>query len=175
MAIRRHRPTGFSLLELLIAVTILSIIMGIVYTGFISVADSETLAREEAETLRFRQFLWRHFTIALRSVYIDGSCQEPAFALVSTDEEGAFGPADSLYFCSNEPMGGVRALPGSLKEVVYEIGGGDEESEASLDTLFSEGMLAQNLTIRETPLVLSDPESFDDGSGMDDGGDFFSD
>ena len=46
---------GFTLLELLISMCVLSVILGIVYSAFQSVADTSELARARAERLRLKQ------------------------------------------------------------------------------------------------------------------------
>ncbi|MBN2310637.1 MAG: prepilin-type N-terminal cleavage/methylation domain-containing protein, partial [Candidatus Hydrogenedentes bacterium] len=65
------RQGGFTLLEILVAVFILAVIVGIVYATFATVANTVTAARVSAEELRLRQFLLRSFETNLGSVYAD--------------------------------------------------------------------------------------------------------
>ena len=171
---REQRNNGFTLLELLIAVSILAIIIGMVYMGFIAVTDTAASARDNAEKLRFRQFLTTHLRSHLEAVYIDGMRQQPELAFTSFNEDGEFGPADSLTFCANVPMGGSHALPGMLKTISYEVmeGGGGEEMGAVLD-YFGEAPSA-TLLIRETPLVLSDPGEVTDTEEQQTAEEFYS-
>lgn len=143
---------GFTLMELLISICILSMIVGIVYTGLSTVSDTSDAVRARAERMRLRQFVARQFRSALSTLYIDTACQQPELALVGTDEQGTYGAADTLLFCSNGPMGGTMALPGMMKTVSYSVVDGGGEALGS-DLLAD----ASVLLIEETPLVLAEP------------------
>ncbi len=71
MRASRVQRAGFTLIELMIAVSILVIITGIVYSSFTSVADSTEEARVAAEQMRLRQFLTRQLTTNLSQAYAD--------------------------------------------------------------------------------------------------------
>ncbi len=177
----RGRQGGFSLMELLIAVCVLAMITGIVYSGMISVTDTAAIARGRAERLRLKQFVARQFRSAISTVYIDSARQQPELAFAGYAEQGPFGPAASLQFCSAEPMGGSHGLPGMRKTISYSVGeGGDEAAEALLWGS-DEPVEQMTLSIMETPLVLSEPGSGEEegtrqsaeeffGSFFDDGG-----
>ena len=114
-------PAGFTMLELLIAVLVLSILVTIVYLCFASVLDTAEAARANAEVLRFRQFLWRSFTTNLASIYADPGCVSAEYQFLGANEDGYLGPADTLRFCTVLPMAGPKSLPGVLRVVEYAI------------------------------------------------------
>lgn len=151
---------GFTLLELLVAITILCIVVAIVYEAFVSVTDASALARENAEQLRFQQFLWRTISTDLTSIYSDPGCEQPEYQLLGTDQDGAYGPADSLRFCTALEMSGPSALPGILKVVTYELSneytaeGGPGLGRFTIDENPAEERTEQQLVIREEPLTL---------------------
>ena len=160
---------------MLVAVTILTILTTIVYVSFQSVTDTAEMARDEAHKLRFRQFLWRNFTTNLNSVHVDPACMRPEYQFLGEDEEGAYGAADTLRFCTSLTMGGPKAVPGVLKVVTYELVDEYEtEGEGGMGELaIDEGPEdAQEyfLVIREEALVLKgdDLTSDEDFSEVDD-------
>lgn len=161
-AARRH---GFTIIELLVAVTVLSVVVGIVYESFSSVLDSTEMAREESEKIRFKQVLWRHLTENLGSIYSDAACISPEYELLGTDKEGAFGPADTLRFCTSLLMPGSTALPGVLKVVTYDLTNEystDEDGtlgQVAIDQKPGEENQEWMLVITEEPLVLESAES----------------
>ena len=171
---RTARPRGFTLIELLVAIVVLTAMTGIVYASFRSVADTTAMARKSAEELRFRQFLWRNFHTNLNSLYIDPACVSPEYQFLGTDEQGAFGPADALRFCTALPMDGPDSLPGVLKVVTYQVVDQYEaaEGEVALGSVAEEtpegesgGML---LEIVEEPLVLEGEDfAAEDFEGLD--------
>jgi len=155
-----RRKAGFTLLELLVAITVLCIVVAIVYEGFVSVTDASAMARENAEQLRFQQFLWRTISTDLTSIYSDPGCEQPEYQLLGTDQNGAFGPADSLRFCTALEMSGPAALPGVLKVVTYELSdeytaeGGPGLGRFTIDENPGEERAELQLIIREEPLTL---------------------
>jgi len=152
--------SGFTLIELLVAITVLCIVVAIVYEGFVSVTDASAMARENAEQLRFQQFLWRTISTDLTSIYSDPGCEQPEYQLLGTDQDGAFGPADSLRFCTALEMSGPASLPGILKVVTYELSdeytaeGGPGLGRFTIDENPGEERAELQLTIREEPLTL---------------------
>lgn len=160
---RGGAAAGFTIIELLISMCVLAVILGIVYAGFQSVADTSDLARARAERLRLKQFTERHFRNALSALYIDSARMQPELAFVGYTDEGAFGPADSLQFCSSEPMGGARGLPGMRKTVSYGV---EESGDEGADALLWGGDQEtehMSLIVQETPLVLAEPGDMEDG------------
>jgi len=112
---------GFTLLELLIAILILAVIVGIIYGSFSSVTNTMDMARGAAERLRFRQIVWRNFSGNLQGVYVDAACLQPEYQFLGENGDGAFGPADTLRFSASLPMPGARSLPGVSKVVTYAL------------------------------------------------------
>jgi len=143
------------MIELLVAITILTIVVAIVYESFASVARSSGLAREAAAELRFRQFLWRNFTWNLTAVYSDAGCEIPEFQFVGTDEDGPYGPADTLRFCTSHSLPGTKSLPGVRKVVAYELTDPSQaDSGFAIDAELEEERLELVLVITETPLEI---------------------
>lgn len=164
----RQSLRGFTLLELMLGIVILSVMAGIVYGSFSNVVNSAELARDAAAELRFRQFISRSFSINLASVYVDQAGEESAYRLVGTNETGPFGPADTLEFATMLEMPGATSLPGVIKRVRYALVEPDDslEEEESVDAFaIDERMSLGNevmLEIYEEPLVLeSDSFGFD--------------
>jgi prepilin-type N-terminal cleavage/methylation domain-containing protein len=115
------RPRGFTLLELLVAITVLTIIVGIVFATFASVTDTMAIARDNADRMSYRMALRRNLTENLGAVYADAAGTREEFQLAGTDESGSYGPADTLRFCTSLPMPGAYALPGVMKVVDYRL------------------------------------------------------
>lgn len=155
---RRYAQRGFTLMELLISIAILSAITLIVYSSFVSVTDTMTLARDNADLLRFRQYLMRSFTENMNGIYFDASASQPGYALVGEDGSGPFGDGDSVEFCTALPMPGGKSLPGIRKRVRYELvdpaydeGG---TGELAIDDTGEDEPDGMELLITEEPLVL---------------------
>lgn len=150
---------GFTLLELLISITILSIIVGMVYVSFSSVVRASDVAREVAERTRLRQFLAQSFSSSLPAAHADAALTVQGYQLLGEDEAGPMGSADRLSFCSSTPLLGAFSLPGVLKQVRYEIVDENAEEEGSLTGVQMEGprwMDAPSLVLEytETPLTV---------------------
>jgi prepilin-type N-terminal cleavage/methylation domain-containing protein len=115
------KARGFTLLELLVSTTVLTVIVGIVYATFASVTDTMAIARDNAERMGWQMSLRRNLTENLCSVYADAAGMREEFQLAGTDESGQYGPADTLRFCTSLPMPGAYALPGVMKAVQYRV------------------------------------------------------
>lgn len=153
---------GFTLMELLVAITILALATALVFESFVSVTSTTDLARAEAARLRERQFIWRNFAENMNAIYSDSACALPEFALLGEDGAGPVGPGDSITFCTSLPMPGAGALPGELRGVSYEVVG-PEGVEAPTPTAAFSGDVAANA---EPPayLVISEFPVFHDQS-----------
>lgn len=166
---------GFTMLELLVAVTILAMVCAIVFASFISVTDTAALAREAGAELRFQQYIYGSFSQNMSSIYTDQSCLQPNYALIGEDEGGPFGPADSITFCTSLPMPGAMALPGILRKVSYELVPESETAEGLMDVLTIDTALQAPtgrmlLQVSEMPLVPQEDEeniSLDDALSSD--------
>ncbi len=161
---------GFTILEILVAVTLLVIIMSIVYVTFSTVVQSTEDTRAASYEMRMRQFLTRSFMGNLAQAS-EGWSPGAAFraAGVSPEAGGEGGPvvgrgkmrywldgtSTSLTFVSTAPISGSTGLPGSAKLVTYELGSEASEEEAG-DILTNFGEEPQaTLEVTETPLALS--------------------
>lgn len=158
--------SGFTLLELLIAVTVLVTIVGLVYGSFSSVTMTMDLARIDAERLRFRQILWRSFSHNLQSVYADAACLQQEYAFVGENKDGGFGPADSIRFVSALPMPGAAALPGIYRVVSYTVTNQAETDSVMVASLPLENENSSILLIREEPFQLESGGFFHDAQGV---------
>lgn len=183
-AIRPHG--GFTLIEIMVAMTILTIIIAIVYGAFSSVVYSIEDAQLESERVRARQFLTRSLTAnlsqategwspgaAFRTAAESAANEETRqeidqgitrYQFLGTSEAGSTGPADSMSFTTTAPLLG-QALPGQVKICTYELHEtASEESDRSLDD-----PPEMVLTITETPVVTTGAGllgSFSDALGM---------
>lgn len=163
------RHDGFTLIEVLVSITIFVLIAAAVYASFSSVTVATDDARIGAEEMRLRQFLSRNLLNNLATVvdaYIAGppnaqdmmqdmqAAMNPELAFVGVSERGSDGARDTLEFASSSPLLGGISPPGSLKRVRYEV---TEDSESNLLTAEEERRAEEagtqlRLTVRETRL-----------------------
>lgn len=159
----QHQPApsrGFTLVELLVALTILVAIAATVYESFVSVVDTAELARENANKVRYEQYLRRHLLQHLSCVYADSGAEVSEYQFLGEDKDGAFGGADILSFCTSLPMDAPTALPGILKVVTYELDKAEKDVEEGAGGSLEDKDAppeAQDLVLRitEEPLVLT--------------------
>jgi prepilin-type N-terminal cleavage/methylation domain-containing protein len=128
------KNAGLTLLELLVAMAVLSVVTIMVYVSLSSVIDGVEAAREETSISRVRNFLsWnlqRNFAGAyIHPVY----ASEGLFYFRGDDEGSAQDPKDRLEFFSTTMVVGGGALPGELKRIVIELV--DEEDDTDLFTV----------------------------------------
>ncbi len=146
---------GFTLLELLIAISVLVIIVGLVYASFYSVTSTMALARDSADRLRFQQIVWRNLSSNLQGVYADAGAIQPEYQFLGESGDGPFGPADSLRFATSLPLPGARSLPGLSKVVTYELVDYTDVSDTVAAAIpYDESRPGNILMIREEPLQL---------------------
>lgn len=178
-----HAHGGFTLIELMVAVTILSVVIAIVYASFSSVADATEAARQAAARLRMEQRLARSFVHNLTQAqegWLPGAAfreaslgvedvgeAEPApgesrYWFEGRDQEGPNNvPADSFSFATTTRIARNLALPGFLKQVTYQVVEQDSESTepgfvGALPTLEDTTLL---LVVTEIPIV-GHPDDF---------------
>ena len=142
---------GFTLLEILVALTILAIVVAVIYASFATVADTITVSRTSMEEIRLRQFLARSLTVNFTGAYADPEFQDARFIFQGIDGEDQDGPADAISFCSTAQLVGGMALPGDLKVVRYEVIG-EESSDLTLDADVLEEEPGRMLQVTETPI-----------------------
>jgi prepilin-type N-terminal cleavage/methylation domain-containing protein len=156
-ASERSRRGGFTLIELMVSLIILTIILGMIYAAYSSVVRTIEEARAASERLLARQFIqrslgqnlaqategWSPGAAYRTSVAASegqgvgrGIMRYPFMGAQSTSDNGR---ADQLSFVSSAPMIGAMALPGTMKLCTYEIveresedGGSDAEPETAL-------------------------------------------
>ncbi|MBN2308458.1 MAG: hypothetical protein JXR94_05775, partial [Candidatus Hydrogenedentes bacterium] len=83
---------------------------------------------------------------------------------VGLSDNGTDGPLDSVRFVSNAPLMGGAALPGDLKEVRYEVVGG-EASEMALSMDEEDEADQLQLMAVETPLLGANVQELEEESG----------
>lgn len=164
---------GFTLIEVMVAITILSIILAMIYASFSSVVLSVEDAREESEKLRTKQFLARSLTENLAQA-LEGWSPGAAYRtfdpntaggaqggqidrgvmryqFIGSNESGPNGPQDTMSFASSAPMAGAEALPGQIKLVSLQLQEDTEAEDARWEDRDAPQSMA--LTVSETPLV----------------------
>ena len=162
---RRASKNGFTLIEMMVAMSILVILTGSLYACFVSVVDSAEIARSSMEGLRVQEFLREHFNNNLSAVHANPSGE---YALIGEDESGAYGPADKLSITTTLPTSGALSLPGIVKTVEYKIDEPSFDEEGGFKTFTidapaeDEEMESVMMYITERPLILGE-----DGEGGD--------
>jgi len=150
---------GFTLIELLIAVTILTVMMGIVFATFSTVVNATESTRQEAKWLRRQQFLARSFESNFPTAYLDATAQQAAYEFVGTSEEGKDGPKDSVTFISTASLIGGASLPGDVKQVHYELVESSSSLELGYEDMPENQKRGSMIRATETPLLGSDLSS----------------
>ncbi len=159
---------GFTLLELLVAITILVVLMGIVYGAFYSVVTSIQSSRLGMEEMRLRQFLARNMKQNFSTVYGDPAMEQEVFMFLGQSNDGPNGARDSVRFASMAPLIGGMGLPGDLKEVRYEAAA-ERDTEMGLSYGRSETAdedAPAYLHSIETPLLGADVQELDAADGF---------
>ena len=117
----RH-TTGFTLLEVLIAASILSIVAVILHGSFSTVLNSVERVRNEQELLRIADSLVSHFEKNISGAYLPPRSvarQDASFVGYNQDVGGR--AVDGLTFVTTAPRMAGGALPGDTKQVTYAL------------------------------------------------------
>lgn len=160
----QQRNGGFTMIEMMVAMAVLVILVGALYTCFVSVVNTAEIARSTTEAMRIQRYLREHFINHLSAIHAQSSGE---YAFIGEDESGAYGPADSLTFVTSLPTSGARSLPGIVKKVEYLIDDPSFSEESGFQTFGAdetEEKPSVTLFITERPLVLgedSDEEFFE--------------
>lgn len=138
-ATKMNRHAGFTLIEIMVAILILSILISMVYLTFSTVAGSTVDARTLNNRLQLETFLRRNLAENLTQAYdpwlpgamlrfeagsgatVESAGSDKRYWLVGEDIDGANGPADTLVFASSAPLLGGSGFPGFMKQVSYRI------------------------------------------------------
>ena len=171
--ILRNTEAGLTLLELMIAVTIVGMIAAIAYGMMAQVIDGVELARGKAAEMRVREFLSRNLRRNLNGIYLQPwlSQQGPQYFFEGVDGEQGGGDADSLTFFTTTSVLGATAMPGDVKQVTIELVGGEgEEGEYDLSEQISEDGDSAYADSQKVLQVIETPVTGADiGAGDDDG------
>lgn len=161
------RREGFTLLELLLSISILVIITSLVYASFSSVVETSARSREAMMETRLRQFLTRSLTSNLKTVYVDADYALAAFQFIGESEDSREGPKDRLRFCSTAALAGGAAMPGDIKEVRLEVI--DPDDQGSLFDVSEDDVETydrRTLRVTETPLLAANVQTLTEDSGV---------
>ena len=151
---------GFTLVEVLFAMTLVAVVTAIVYESFAAVTDATSEARAAEEELRIREFLSKNFYNAFSSVTVDQPYFDENYYFIAKGSSGG-GSSESVDFASSAPLTGGIAPPGFCKRVHFGIA-----SPGSSMTLGkgdgSPGLSSSTLTFEATetliPMTAAHPE-----------------
>jgi len=185
----RLHNTGFTLIALMIAIALLSIVSTIVYASFFQVMVSTEDARVAAAELRLRQFLAQSFSSNLAQAYgdwrpgaamrdplldpddlnnpeamIEDELLDVRYVFQGTNDTGPNGPSDVLTFTSSAPLLGNTGLPGFLKQVTYEVTRlSHDDEDLRFEESTDEESLRMTLEMTETMIMYGPDDLGADG------------
>ena len=120
----RQTPTaGFTLLEILIAVSIASVVVLTIYGSFRAVLTGVERVDKDQARLRIADFLITHFEENISGAYLPSvGPMAQGIEFIGENREAADGrPIDSLTFFTTAGRMGGGALPGDTKQVAYGL------------------------------------------------------
>lgn len=164
---RRFDRRGFTIMELLIAMVIVAIISGIVYSTFTSVLASTETTNIAAEQLYTQSFLTRHIQSNFAQAHagwqpgaVYRPVSDPQNTITQVMPESIFffqgkdnGQEDSITFTTSAPISGMTGLPGFFKQVTYEIIDGSEIEMPASSPYYGFTASGPVLRVREVPLM----------------------
>ena len=158
--LRPPRAPGFTLLEILIAASIFSIIAVILYGSFSVVLNSVERVDEDQTLLRIADFLVTHFEQNISSAYLPSvGTMVPGVQgveFVGEDREGTDGrPADALTFYTTAARMGGGALPGDTKQVAYALV--EDKDKRSVFTVYEKPRLLLPMTSGDDKVLSNEP------------------
>lgn len=112
---------GLTLLEVLVAIAILSIILGVIYSTFFSASKASRMLESDEDVYQTARSLIGMFSQELRALYYyqDPSTKK-SFGLAGIDAEVDGHPADSVFFItSSHRRKGENAREGTMAEIGY--------------------------------------------------------
>ena len=110
---------GFTLLEVLVAVSILVVITSIVYASLSAVVTATEIARVSADEMRMRQFLIHNLQANFATIVADPVYEDERYVLIGVSEKGTRGAMDTIEFACSAPVIGGGSPPGATKRVYY--------------------------------------------------------
>ena len=171
---RRAYLHGFTLIELMIAITISTVITGIVYASFSTVIIATETADRASEQLYTQSFLTRHLTDNVTQAYAGwqaGAVYRPysdqatrvtqvmpqqIYTFIGTDN----GEEDTLTFSTSTPISGATGLPGFFKQVTYELVDASDADLPEFSNSTGAKITGSVLQVTEVPLM-----GYDDAQG----------
>lgn len=115
----RSSQKGFTLLELLVAISILSVILGVIYSSFFSASKTTRLLESDEDVYQTARSLLGLLSRELRSLYYYPSGATKA-GLTGVDSEIDGHPGDSIYFLTTSYLRkGSDSREGEMAEIGY--------------------------------------------------------
>lgn len=127
---------GFTLLEVLIAVTILVIITGIVYSTFSSNITAVEIAREQSIANQTARIIFDQMEKEFESIYfrLEGEEEDVSLGLIGIDRTIDSRPADTIHLTTLSGISaGQNSIETDLREIGYSVEAGDEEVVSGFD------------------------------------------
>ena len=123
----RRASRAFTLIEIMIALAMVGTVLTLAYSSFATV--SRTIERREtyAAALHRADFILRHLTDQLQSVYLDAA----AYYRLDDPTQLFDGGGDMLGFWTQAPPQARRELRGSLQWVEYRMRSADADDDAN--------------------------------------------
>lgn len=167
---REAAQAGFTIIELLIAMIIVSMVTGIVYSTFTSVLASTETATIASEQLYTQTFVTRHITqhasqaspgwqpgalyrpYSTPSTPVNQVMGNTLFSFVGVED----GEEDSLTFTTSVPMNGPGGLPGYFTQVKYALVEGDSIEMPDGSPYVGQAMEGPVLLVTEVPILSYD-------------------
>jgi general secretion pathway protein J len=112
---------GLTLLEILVAITILSIILGVIYSSFFSATKSAKFLESDEDVYQTARSLTGMLSQELRALYYyQDPVTKKGVGLTGVDSEVAGHPADAIYFLtSSHRRTDENAREGNVAEIGY--------------------------------------------------------
>ena len=158
---------GFTLIEVLFAITLVAVVAAIVYESFAAVTDATGEARLSAEEMRIREFLTKSFSNSFSTVCVDPAYYNEQYYFVGIGGSGGGSSMASVEFSSSAPLMGGMAPPGFCKRVHYGVASpGSSMTLGKGDTAEVEGLARSTLTFEATETLVSMTAVRPDESGF---------
>ena len=132
---RRYGHAGFTLLEVVVAITVVAILVTFVYQILQNSVRGQTIVREGLRVPKLQNAILGPFVEDLRYLYWDGFADDTGF--IGKHHEVGGMDADSIHFVTARPSRGVGSeeddrrnrIPSPITEVGYAVRRNEVESE----------------------------------------------